>query len=66
MKTTIDISDFTFSFAGYGHYHVTYTSSITGKEWTCTTHDMPLIDATKNSDNPKKIDLERLKRACKA
>ena len=66
MKTKqISISDFSFSFAGYGHYKVTYTSPVTGKKWSTITHDMPLIDATKNSDNPKKMDLIRLKNACK-
>ena len=66
MKTKqISISDFSFSFAGYGHYKVTYTSPVTGKKWTTTTHDMPLIDVTKNSDNPKKVDLNSLKNACK-
>jgi hypothetical protein len=62
-KTTI--SDFTFVFAGYGHYTVTYTSPITGKKWTHTTNNMPLIDNTKNSDNPKQNELECLKRMCK-
>lgn len=65
MKTKISISDFAFVVAGYGHYKVTYKSPITGKEWSKTTSDMPLIDATKNAEEPKKIDLERLKRFCK-
>ena len=66
MKTKqISISDFSFSFAGYGHYKVTYTSPITGKRWSTITNNMPLIDVTKNSDNPKKVDLIRLKNACK-
>lgn len=65
MKTSISISDFHFSFAGYGHYRVTYTSPVTGKSWTCTTNNMPLIDATKNADEPKKVDLNQLKRMCK-
>lgn len=62
-KTTI--SDFRFEFAGYGHYKVTYTSPVTGKQWTAKTNDMPLIDATKNADEPKRRDLETLKRVCK-
>jgi hypothetical protein len=66
MKTKISISDFTFVVVGYGHYKVTFKSSITGKEWTKTTSDMPLIDATKNADEPKRVDLERLKRFCKS
>lgn len=65
MKTTISISDFSFQFAGYGHYKVTYTSPVTGKNWTATTNNMPLIDDTKNADEPKKKDLEILKRVVK-
>lgn len=62
MEKTISISDFSFQFAGYGHYKVTYTSPATGKSWTATTNDMPLIDSTKNAEDPKKKDLEILKR----
>jgi hypothetical protein len=67
MKTNkISISDFDFTFSGYGHYRVTYTSPVTGKSWTTVTNDMPLIDSTKNSDEPKKNDLETLKRIAKS
>ena len=65
MKTKISITDFTFQFAGYGHYKVTYTSPVTYKKFTTTTSNMPLIDATKNSDSPKVCDLNQLKRICK-
>lgn len=65
MKPTISISDFSFQISGYGHYKVTYTSPITGKSWTATTDNMLLIDATKNTDDPKKADLEALKRVAK-
>lgn len=61
----ISISDFSFMPSGYGHYKVTYTSPVTGKSWTTVTSDMPLIDATKNADEPKRCDLERLKRFVK-
>ena len=62
MKTTkISINDFSFSFSGYGHYKVTYTSPVTGKSWSTVTNNMPLIDATKNADEPKRKDLEELK-----
>ena len=62
MKTTkISISDFSFSFSGYGHYKVTYTSPVTGKSWSTVTNDMPLIDDTKNADKPKIKDLRTLK-----
>lgn len=65
MKTLISISDFSFKFSGYGHYEVTYTSKITGRKWTTVTSNMPLIDATKNSDSPKIKDLVALKYYCK-
>lgn len=65
MRAKTTISDFRFEFAGYGHYKVTYTSPATGKRWTTTTNDMPLIDATKNAEEPKRKDLEELKRICK-
>lgn len=63
MKTTIN--DFSFKFTGHGHYRVTYTSPATGINWIALTTDMPLIDATKNSDNPKRKDLNELKKVCK-
>ena len=62
----ISITDFTFTFAGYGHYRVTYQSPITGKCWMHTITHMPLIDATKNCDEPKQKDLKELKRICKS
>lgn len=65
MRAKTTISDFRFELAGYGLYKVTYTSSVTGKQWTAKTNDMPLIDATKNADEPKRRDLETLKRVCK-
>lgn len=66
MKTNkINITDFSFCFAGFGHYKVTYTSPKTLKQWTTVTNNMPLIDCTKNADNPKQSDLTRLKNICK-
>lgn len=64
MKT--QLSDFTFRFSGHGHYKVTYTSPVTGKEWTALVSDMTRIDDTKNADNPKRMDLDSLKRLCKS
>jgi hypothetical protein len=64
MKTSI--SDFSFLLSGYGHYKVTYISPITGKKWTTVTNNMPLIDATKNADEPKQKDLNQLKKVCKS
>ena len=65
MKQKISICDFRFEFCGYGHYRVTYTSQLTGKQWRTIIDDMPLIDATKNAEEPKRCDLEHLKRLCK-
>jgi hypothetical protein len=66
MKTNkISITDFQFSFVGYGRYMVTYISPVTKKKYSHSTNDMPLIDATKNADGPKQVDLIRLKRICK-
>jgi hypothetical protein len=65
MKTKISISDFSFQVSGYGHYMVTYTSPVTGKQWKTLTNNMPLIDATKNADQPKIKDLKRLMFTCK-
>jgi len=65
MKNQIFLSNFNFQFSGYGHYKVTYTSPKTGKKYIHTISDMTLIDATKNADEPKKIDLNTLKRLCK-
>ena len=65
MKNQTTITDFKFQFAGHGHYYVTYKSPVTGKEWKAITNHMPLIDATKNADSPRRCDLEQLKRICK-
>ena len=61
----MDIRDFTFEFKGAGHYKVTYTSPKTGKQWSKTITDMTIIDDTKNCENPKKKDLNHLKRMVK-
>lgn len=65
MKTRTSIYDFIFLPSGYGHYKVTYESPTTGKQWTTIINDMTLIDATKNAYEPKRKDLETLKRVCK-
>lgn len=62
----ISITDFRFLPSGYGHYRVTYTSPVTGKEWSAVSSDMTLIDATKNAEYPKVKDLNQLKYMCKA
>lgn len=61
MKKT----DFRFEVVTYGHYKVTYTSPKTGKQYSAITNDMPLVDATKNTENPKIKDLTTLKKICK-
>lgn len=65
MTRKISITDFSFRIAGHGHYKVTYTSPTTNRQWTTTTDDMTLIDATKNAVSPKRKDLEALKYICK-
>ena len=60
-----EITDFSFEFKGYGAYKVTYTSPVTGEEFSSTTSDMMLIDLTKNADEPKRVDLNALKALCK-
>lgn len=66
MKNEIKISDFEFVLRGSGSYRVTYTSPVSGKSWATIINFMPLIDATKNSENPTKKDLNHLKTLCKA
>lgn len=66
MTSKIQITDFRFKFSGYGHYEVTFTSPKTGKQYTTITNNMPLIDATKNSEAAKVKDLNTLKTLCKA
>lgn len=65
MTPKTELSDFTFKFAGHGHYKVTYTSPVTGKQWYCVTNNMPLIDDTKNAGYPKRKHLNELKQLCK-
>ena len=61
----ISIRDFVFVCQSYGLYLVTYTSPVTGHVWKTITNNMPLIDATKNSEDPKIKDLNTLKSLCK-
>jgi predicted Rdx family selenoprotein len=64
MKT--QLKHFKFHFAGYGHYKVTYTSPVTGKQWEKTINDMTIIDRTKNADTPTAAALLQLKKICKS
>jgi len=62
IPTDIELSDFRFTPAGYGHYRVVYRDPDTGKTSTIITDNMPLIDATKNADDfPTREDLINLK-----
>ena len=65
MSTKIKESDFEFIFEGHGRCKVTYQSPKTGKKWTKTINDIPLIYMIKNDGSPKRKDLETLKRAIK-
>lgn len=60
-----DLSCFSFRFAGYGHYRVTYTTPIRGDYWIATINDMSLIDATKNAESVKAVDIRHLRDAVK-
>jgi hypothetical protein len=64
MTNSISITDFSFQFTGHGHYKVSYTYP-SGKTISATINHMPLIDCTKNSDEPKKKDLIDLKNTIK-
>ena len=66
MKTpTIKSTDFSFRYAGPGHYYVTYQSPVTFKKWIALIDDMELIDATKNADYPEARALKELRRRIK-
>ena len=65
MAQKITINDFNFEKSSYGRYIVTYTSPKTGKSYVGLVTDMTIIDATKNADEPKRKDLEQLKKICK-
>ena len=58
--------DFNFKMQGYGAYLVEYTSPKTGKTWSKRITDMQVIDATKNSDEPKIKDIKELIRIVKS
>lgn len=58
--------DFNFQMQGYGAYKVEYTSPKTGKVWSKIITDMQVIDATKNTDDPKIKDIKELIRIVKS
>ena len=51
-----DLSKFSFAFAGYGHYKVTYTTG-RGDYWRALINDMMSIDRTKNAEWAKVDDI---------
>lgn len=57
----ITIEQFRFEFAGYGHYWATYTTPNRGDYWRHIINCMPLIDATKNAENPTQRDMKLLR-----
>lgn len=59
-----DLSNFSFTFAGYGHYKVTYKTG-RGDYWRALITDMTIIDATKNAELAKVADIKHLRYLCK-
>lgn len=62
------LEGFTFRKVSSGAYKVTYESDYDrkiGRYWTARIEDMTIIDATKNSENPKRCDVEQLRRMVK-
>ncbi len=52
---------FDFKFVGYGHYRVRYTTPTRGDYWIAIIDNMELIDNTKNAEDVKAKDLDRLR-----
>ena len=65
-RNKIHITDFTFEFAGYGHYKVTYKSNSRSRHWIKLITDMTIIDKTKNAEDPKTVHLNTLKKIVKS
>lgn len=63
MKT--ELKDFSKKISSYGHYKVTYTSPKTGKKWSRTINNSSLLDSVFETENPKRKDLNQLKRLVK-
>lgn len=60
-----DLHNFSFRFASYGAYLVTYTTDTRGDYWQARIEDMTLIDATKNADVARVKDIQALYNAVK-
>ncbi len=54
------IHQFTFTFKSYGIYSVQFATARRGDYYTALVDYMPLIDATKNSDEPTGAALREL------
>ena len=59
-----DLSNFSFTFAGYGHYKVTYKTG-RGDYYKALINEMPSIDRTKNAEWAKLSDIKHLANLCK-
>lgn len=57
--------NFSFQYANYGIWKVTYISQKTGERWSAGVSDLDLIERTKNARFPKETDLMKLGRLCK-
>ena len=57
--------NFSFQYANYGIWKVTYISPKTGERWSAGVSDLGLIERTKNARFPKEADLMKLVRLCK-
>lgn len=58
-------SQFDFTFVGYGHYKVRYTTPTRGDYYEKTITYMPYIDDTKNEECPTQAALKTLRDAVK-
>lgn len=59
-----DLSQFSFKFAGAGHYRVTYTTG-RGDFYVALVTDMCVIDDTKNAEYAKLSDIKHLRNIVK-
>lgn len=62
---TNDLHNFSFRFAGYGAYYVTYTTDVRRDYWKARIEYMPLIDQTKNAEIARVKDIQALYDAVK-
>ncbi len=65
MATKLSQIDFSFQYANYGIWKVTYTSPNTGEKWSAGITDLELIEKTRDARFPKDQDLRQLLKICK-